>query len=99
MNAVPSAAPAAESMMRQPVRRPRANEPSSLRDRIEEAAMACQLIGLTLALLSRDQEIHGDFAGALAALERLCLHTADDIDAIAAHLPAPGGGDEGRATA
>lgn len=86
-------------MMRQPVRRPRANEPSSLRDRIEEAAMACQSIGLTLALLSRDQEIHGDFAGALAALERLCLHTADDIDGIAAQMPVPADALEGWATA
>lgn len=69
--------------------RRRANQPSTLRGKIEEAAMACQQIGLTLSLLSRQDDLHGDFVGALAALERLALHTADDIDVLTDHLPAP----------
>lgn len=69
--------------------RRRANQPRTLREKIEEAAMTCQEIALTLSLLSRDDDLHGDFAGALSALERLALHTADDIDAIADHLPVP----------
>lgn len=69
--------------------RRRANEPATLREKIEEAAMSCQSIASALSLLSRDPELHGDFAGALAALERLALHTADDIDDFSRHLPAP----------
>ena len=76
-------------MTEQPARRPRANDPKSLRDRVEKAAMSCQAIGLALSLLARQEGLDGDFSGALSALDRLCLHTADDIDAIAADLPEP----------
>jgi hypothetical protein len=76
-------------MTEKPTYRPRANEPKSVRERVEEAAVTCQAIGLTLSLLARQEGLDGDFSGALSALDRLCLHVADDMDAIAADLPEP----------
>ena len=76
-------------MMDQAACRPRANQPKTVREKVEEAAMSCQAIGLALCLLARQDNLDGDFSGTLSALERLCLHTADDMDAIAADLPAP----------
>lgn len=76
-------------MIVDPAPRPRANQPRALRSKIEEAALTCQQIGNTLALLSRQEDLDSDFVSALAALERLCLYTADDIDDLVRHLPAP----------
>lgn len=59
----------------------------TLRDKIENAAQACEEIALACAWLSRGEEMDGDLSGVLLALSRLSRRNADDIDALIEQLP------------
>ncbi|RYE60870.1 MAG: hypothetical protein EOO82_02665 [Oxalobacteraceae bacterium] len=58
----------------------------TLRDKIENAAMACEEIALACTFLSRSESICGDLSGALRAISRLSRRNADDIDDLVSEI-------------